>query len=359
MPNCLAIAATAAAGPPLPTGDDRSTLFYDTVVRPTCDQLGLTLLRADELSNAGLPADQLLRLATEVDVVVADLCGSGEELVFALGMRHALGRCTVLVTEGANRVPGTTGTPSIALPPGTTDALTARDQLIAVLSDAVHRAGAVGVEGGTAMVPPPLPAPGPTPSPGAGPTGEPAEDAPGFFDLAFEAEAQLDAITGDMADVEAAIADLVAMVELVGEEMARINHPGASSRMKRAVIHRLAKAIDGPAIDLEAAAEQFAQRMGVAVGAFGSLLEWTANTPRSEWPDSVPHLLDSVVSASSDVQGAADGYEQMTAVIGMMGAASRQLRGPGRRISRSLQVIFRSVAVFQEWRVTALALRQS
>ncbi|MEV7288552.1 hypothetical protein AB0O01_29075 [Streptomyces sp. NPDC093252] len=359
MPNCLAIGATATTRHPLPTTDDRSTLFYDTVVRPTCDHLGLTLLRADELSNAGLSADHLLRLAAEVDVVVADLCDSGQELVFALGMRHALGRCTVLVTEGSSSAPGTVGTPSVAWPPGTSDALTAREQLIAVLSDAVRDTGAAPVGSGTAVVPQPVPAQVPMPSSGAGPTDGPAEDAPGFFDLVFEAEAQLDAITGDMADVDAAVADLVAMVELVGEEMARVNHPGASSSMKPALIHRLAKAIDGPAIDLEAAAERFAQRMGVAVGAFGTFLEWTANTPRSEWPDGVPRLLDWVVTASSDVEAAADGYEQVTAVIGMMGAASRQLRVPGRRISKSLQVIFRSVAVVQEWRVTALALRQS
>ncbi|UUU35621.1 hypothetical protein JIX56_40425 [Streptomyces sp. CA-210063] len=351
MPTCLAIGGTTVpADPPgrsVPNGRHRSMVFYEDVVRPACEQSGLTLLRADALTDAGLPADQLLRLLTEVDVVVADLSGSDDELSFGLGMRHALGRCTVHVTEGSDTPSRAVRTPSIELASHPDGALMARQQLTRLLIDASH--------GPAAAVAPSQPmtrtrteesAPG-------------HDDGPGLFDLAVEAEAQLEAISGDMVDVESALTDLGAMMELIAEDMVRVSHPGASMSSKLAVINRLAKAIDGPAGDLEAAAERFAERMGVAVGAFGAFLEWAADTPRSEWPDGAAEVLDQVATASPEMQTATIGFQEVMALINMFGASSRHLRGPARRIGKSLQTMFRSVAVLEEWQGRAEAIRQA
>ncbi|MGW6603406.1 hypothetical protein [Streptomyces sp. NPDC055036] len=352
MPTCLAICGTttAAADPPgqSPPGErHRSTVLYEDIVRPACAELGLTFLRADRLTEAGLPMDQLLRMFTEVDVVVADLGGSSAELSFGLGVRHALGRCTVHLTEGTEQLPGPGTTPRIPFPSHAADTVTARRQLTNVLAEVLGGGSVLSLPGGS------------TPGPGAEPTAGGDEDAPGLFDLVVEAEAQLEAVSGDMADVESAMTDLGEMMGLIGEDLPRVSHPGASTNMRMAVINRLAKAIDGPADDLAAAAERFAARMGASADALRAFLEWAASTPRREWPEGTEGVLEQVVTASEEVQEAAGAFQEVVALISMFGSSSRQLRRPSRQISTSLQTIFRSVAVLDELRDLAMALRES
>ncbi|MFH8447091.1 hypothetical protein ACH4D3_38575 [Streptomyces sp. NPDC018026] len=350
MPTCLAIGASTIPADPsgrsVPDGRKRATVFYEDVVRPTCEQLGLTLLRADALTDAGLPADQLLRLLAEVDVVVADRSGHDEELSFGLGMRHALGRCTVHVTQGSVTPSRAGRTPSIELASHPDGALTARQQLTMLLIGALREAAAA-VDPSRPMAPTRA-------EPGCG-----HDDEPGLFDLAVEAEAQLEAISADIADVESALSDLGAMMELIAEDMARVSHPGASMSSKLAVINRLAKAIDGPVGDLEAAAERFAERMGAGVGAFGAFLDWAADTPRGEWPDGTLEILNQVATASPNMQTVTIGFQEVMALINLFGASSRHLRGPARRIGRSLQTMFRSVTVLEEWQGRAEAIKRA
>ncbi|MFE4368699.1 hypothetical protein ACFRMN_10710 [Streptomyces sp. NPDC056835] len=348
MPTCLAICGTAADPPgQSPPGErHRSTVLYEDIVRPACAELGLTFLRADRLTEAGLPMDQLLRMFTEVDVVVADLGGSGAELSFGLGVRHALGRCTVHVTEGTEQLPGPGTTPRIPFPSHAADTVTARRHLTSVLAEALGGGSVLSLPSGST--------PGPVAEPTAG-----GEDAPGLFDLVVEAEVQLEAVSGGMADVESAMTDLGEMMGLIGEDMARVSHPGASMNMRMAVINRLAKAIDGPADDLAAAAERFAARMGASADALRAFLEWAASTPRREWPEGAEEVVEQVLTAPEEVQEAAGVFQEVVALISMFGSSSRQLRRPSRQINTSLQTIFRSVAVLDELRDLAMALRES
>lgn len=351
MPTCLAICGTtpAVALPgQSPQGErDRSTVLCEDIVRPACAQLGLTFLRADTLTEAGLPMDQLHRLVTEVDVVVADLCGFGAELSFGLGVRHGLGRCTVHVTEGTEQLPDPGTELRIAFPSHAADTHTARQQLTSLLAEALGGGSVLSLPRGS------------TPGPVAEPTTGGDEDAPGLFDLLVEAEAQLEAISGDMADVESAMTDLGEMMELIGEDMARVNHAGASMNMRMAVINRLAKAIEGPAEDLAAAAGRFVARMEAGAGALRAFLEWTASTPRRDWPEGAEEALEQVVMATGEVQDAAGTFQEVMAVITLLGSSSRQLRRPSQQINTSLQAMFRSVAVLDELRPLAVALRES
>ncbi|MFF4857658.1 hypothetical protein ACFY2N_22460 [Streptomyces rubiginosohelvolus] len=346
MPTCLAIGGTIAAGPDNSSPEawhHRSVTLYEEVVRPVCEQLGLTFLRADRLMEPGLP-DELLRMVTEADVVIADLGVPDVELLFRLGVRHGLRRCTVHVTESGA---GPAGAPHIEFPAHTADVAEARRQLMSALAESVRGEAA-----------PVLPHAQADPGVSFG-AAESDEESPGFFDLVVEAEAQMEAITGDMADVDSAVADLVAMMELIGEEMARVSHPGATTSAKLTVINRLAKAIDGPAGELDAASKRFAERMEVGTAALRAFLEWTVATPRGEWSDGAEELLKDLVEAPWDMQSAAVEFQQVLAVIDMLAASSRQLRGPVRRVSASLRTIFRSVAVLEELQVAAAKRKAS
>ncbi|MEV0846302.1 hypothetical protein AB0J21_10570 [Streptomyces sp. NPDC049954] len=285
-----------------------------------------------------------MSLIREADVVVTDLDELGAELSFELGARHALGRCTVHVTEKTERFLGSGGTPQVPFPSHPAETVTARQQLTSVLAEVLGGGNVLSLTRGS------------TPGAGAEPTA--GDDAPGLMDLIVEAEAQLEAISGDMADVESALTDLGEMMTLIGEEMDRVSHPGASMNMRMAVINRLAKAIEGPADDLAAAAECFAARMGASVDAFRAFLEWAASTPRHEWPEGAEEVLEQVRAAPGEMQEAAGAFQEIMAVISLFGSSSRQLRRPSRLINTALQTIFRSVAVLDELRDLAMALRE-
>ncbi|MFF3526591.1 hypothetical protein ACFYX5_07900 [Streptomyces rubiginosohelvolus] len=250
MPTCLAIGGTIAAGPDNSSPEawrHRSVTLYEEVVRPVCEQLGLTFLRADRLTEPGLP-DELLRMVTEADVVIADLGVPDVELLFRLGVRHGLRRCTVHVTESGA---GPAGAPHIEFPAHTADVAEVRRQLTSALAESVRGEAA-----------PVLPHAQAEPGVSFG-AAESDEESPGFFDLVVEAEAQMEAITGDM------------------------------------------------------------------------------------------------VEAPWDMQSVAVEFQQVLAVIDMLAASSRQLRGPVRRVSASLRTIFRSVAVLEELQVAAAKLKAS
>ncbi|MEU3601825.1 hypothetical protein ABZ714_24355 [Streptomyces sp. NPDC006798] len=182
------------------------------------------------------------------------------------------------------------------------------------------------------------------------------DNAPGLLDLVAEAEVQMEGITKDMADVDAAVADLAAMMELVAEDMARVTHPGARMSAKLTVMHQLAKALDGPAGELESATERLAERMNVAASALNAFMEWAEATPRGQWPDGLTDVLRQLVEAPSET-GPVDFQEAMS-LMHTFGASSRLLRAPARRIGASFQTLFGYLAVMEEWRTTAVRLRQ-
>lgn len=353
MPTtCLAICGMStsphASGGSLPEERHRTTILYEDIVRPACEQLGLTLLRADELAGAGLPRDQVLRMLTEADVVIASLGGPDAELCFGLGMRYALGRRTVYVTEGADQFEGFGAMLRVSVSSLRDDADNARQQLIGVLVEETPYAG-TAPSSPTSVVS--------RHSPEA--ASQDTEDGPGLFDLIVEAEAQMEALGSNLAEVEAAVTDLGEVTGVVMEDMDRVSHPGASMSARMAVLNRLAKAIDGPADDLEAAAERFAERMEVSFAAFKAFLEWASSTPRSEWSDDAEEVLEQVATAHWDVQSTTASFQEGMALINTLGVASRNLRNPSRRITKSFQTIFQSMSVVDELQALAVALKES
>ncbi|MFI5986393.1 hypothetical protein ACIBEA_36725 [Streptomyces sp. NPDC051555] len=346
MPTCLVIDGTAttaySATPCLPEERHRSAVLHEDIVRPVCEQLGLTLLRAGSLAEAGLPLDQLLHLLTEADVVVADLGGSDPDLAFALGARHALGRRTVHVTQDAECRP----TPRTVLrlaflshPDGTA---TARKQLLDVLAaDPVRTDGAI--ETGSAT----------------GAESGPDDNLPGLFDLIVEAEAQMEALADDMADVEAAMSDLAELMMLLGEEMTRVNHSGATANKMMAVVNRLAKAIEGPTGELEAAADRFAERMRTSCTGFQVFLDWLATTPRAEWSEDAEGVLEQIALTDWGAEIESASVQEGMAMINMIGAASRLMRRPVRRITSAFRKMLHSIAMMKELQSKAVELRRS
>lgn len=346
MPTCLVIDGTAtttySAAPCLPEARHRSAVLHEEIVRPVCEQLGLTLLRAGSLAEAGPALDQLLHLLTEADVVVADLGGSDPELAFAFGARHALGRRTVHVAQDAEcrPAPGTVLHLAFSSHPG--GAATARKQLLDALEadplrtdGPIETGSATGTESGL------------------------DENLPGMFDLIVEAETQMEALADDMADVDAAMSDLTEphvapwggndpgqSLRGPGEQEDGRGEPsgqghrgtdrrtgGCSGPLRRTHAHLLHRLPGIPGL----AGRHSSRRMA---GGRGGI----SGTDRL---DGLGRRLE-----SASVQ------EGMT-MINMLGAASRHMRRPARRITSAFRNMLHSIAMMQELHSKAVELRRS
>ncbi|MGW1968719.1 hypothetical protein ACWCOY_10630 [Streptomyces tubercidicus] len=330
-------------------------MFYDDVVGPVCEQLNLSLIRADHVSGSGVLTERLIRHIIEEDIVVADLTGGSPEVVYGLGIRHAVGRCTVHLGEAGTVPFGAGVVPTVQFPALPLGSAEARRELTAALAEGLSGASPLMLPARILLAHMPSPAIGDnslTPA-----TQE--EDRPGLFDLVVAAEAEMEAMVGDLAEVEAAFVDLAAMAELLTEDMLRANRPGTPTSAQLAVINRFAKAIEGPSDDLDTAAARFAGRMNVATDALGALLQWARNTPRDEWSEELHGLLDQVIEMAGELRSSADGAQEIVPVVEMFSQASRQLRKPSRKIGASLRAMFGSVAVFEEWERTARELKES
>ncbi|MCX4736212.1 hypothetical protein [Streptomyces sp. NBC_01363] len=365
MPTCFVIGPNgntrAAADGTTHDIQQRSAVFYEEVVRPVCERFGMTLVRADDVAGAGPLSDRSIRHLIDDDIVIADLTGCSPEVVYGLGIRHTTGRRTVHLCE-AGRAPFVAGAlPTIEYPALPLGSAEARQALMTTLSEGLL---GEGVPGGSPLLPAAR-----VPFPGAmgaaaveGPTPAPAaveEDDPGLWDRVAAAETAMEAIVDDMADVDAALVDLAAMGELLNEDMVRAGLPGTPMSARLVVINRFAKAIEGPADDLEAASGRFVERMNIAADALSAFLQWARDTPRDEWPDEVDELLGQVIGTARDVRESADSVQEVEPLIKMLGMTSRQLRRPSRKIGASLRAMFTSLAMFETWESTARELKQN
>ncbi|MEU2063183.1 hypothetical protein [Streptomyces sp. NPDC013455] len=339
MPTCLAL------GP--------ASLFHEEVVRPVCEELELSLIRADQLADPSPLGDRLVRHLLEEDVVVADLTGGDPSVVLGLGVRHAAGRRTVRLGQAGTVPAGLGALPAIEFPPLPLGRAAARALLRAALAEELDLAAVPAGDrvGGQAA----------RKGEHEGEE-EPAaleESGPGVLELAVAAETEMEAMAEDMMMVEAAFQDLAAMGELSAEDMVRANAPGTPMSAQLAAVNRFAKSIEGPADDLESAAWRLAARMELALGALRAFLEWARDTPRSEWPDNVDPLLDQVIEQAREMREAATAVEEFGPMLLWIGRTSSRLRKPSRKIAASLRTLLGILSPFEECERMARTLKQA
>ena len=72
---------------------------WEEVIQPACAGVGLTPVRADQISEAGDITDQVFRKLRDSHVVIADLTGANPNVMYELGLRHTTGKLTVQIGE--------------------------------------------------------------------------------------------------------------------------------------------------------------------------------------------------------------------------------------------------------------------
>jgi hypothetical protein len=120
-PRPLPMASTSDAGAGLkfdgecfyitPIGEEgseqrqHSDLFMGSLIEPAIQELGLRLVRADQIGEAGLITAQVIEHIVRSPLVIADLSYHNPNVFYELALRHAVRRPIVQIIRSADRVP--------------------------------------------------------------------------------------------------------------------------------------------------------------------------------------------------------------------------------------------------------------
>lgn len=87
----------------MPFGADLEPVFH--VVREAADRSGLRSFRADSISAAGPIIDQIFESIARSGLIVADLTGRNQNVMYELGLANAMGKETLLLSQDIEHVP--------------------------------------------------------------------------------------------------------------------------------------------------------------------------------------------------------------------------------------------------------------
>jgi nucleoside 2-deoxyribosyltransferase len=74
-------------------------------VAPAVTELGLTVVRADELATPGSIMEQIRVAIQQARICIADLTGSNSNVMYELGLAQAAGKPTILISQDLSKVP--------------------------------------------------------------------------------------------------------------------------------------------------------------------------------------------------------------------------------------------------------------
>lgn len=79
--------------------------LYTDVIKPVCNELGLTAIRSDETYSPGLIIADITKQIIEANVIIADITPANPNVYYEVGYAHALNKPTILVAEKPTELP--------------------------------------------------------------------------------------------------------------------------------------------------------------------------------------------------------------------------------------------------------------
>lgn len=80
-------------------------LFLGSIIEPALEEFGLKVVRADQISAAGMISRQMIEHIIRSRLVIADLSYHNPNVFYELGLRHDTGRPTVQIMRGFDQLP--------------------------------------------------------------------------------------------------------------------------------------------------------------------------------------------------------------------------------------------------------------
>ena len=351
-PSCLVIGPigdeNAPYGSPERTRYEESLEVLKKVIEPACDEFHITPVRSDQMHRPGEIPEQVFVALRDYDLVIADLSDANPNVMYELALRHAVGKCAVLLSEWKRLPFDVQWLRTIPFVRSEMGLIDARKKLVEALTAAIE----VGCDRVTATRiirdEPAQPAGVPGPS-AASPTPQPEEEAePGFLDILAEMEAAMPRLSATLEELAGVVGQLGELADRGTAELHELDASGATGVGPRLpVLARFAAALDPPADRLVALSALYSLDINHIDRGVSYLLDRIEAEPQlvGEAPDFPGSLVRLGGSATSSMASS----DTLAESISTLGAAARVLRVPTRRVSDALRSIHAVSAPIWTW----------
>lgn len=78
---------------------DEYNALYAEVIRPTCEEFGYRVVRADDFYTSGQIIDDITRSIKECAIVIADITPNNPNVFYEVGFAHGIGKPTILLSD--------------------------------------------------------------------------------------------------------------------------------------------------------------------------------------------------------------------------------------------------------------------
>lgn len=248
----------APYGSPERSHYEESLEVLKKVVEPACDEFHITPVRSDRMHRPGEIPEQVFVALRDYDLVVADLSDANPNVMYELALRHAVGKCAVLLSEWKRLPFDVQWLRTIPFVRSEMGLIDARKKLVEALRAAIE----VGCDRVTATriirdEPAQLAgAPRPT---ATGPTPQPEEEEPGFLDILAEMEEAMPRLNSTIEEIAGVLGQLGELADHGTAELHELDAAGAPGVGPRLpILARFAGALGSPADRLESLSSRYA-----------------------------------------------------------------------------------------------------
>ncbi|WAL71482.1 hypothetical protein OU787_08200 [Kitasatospora sp. YST-16] len=331
-------------------------LVFETIVEPTCSQLGIEPVRFDQISRTGEITEQIYRQLLAADLVIADVSGGDPDVMYGLGLRHATGKPVIHIGE-AGRLPFDVAPfRTIAFSHSPAELVKARDELAEALSLMLREGFAPLVpvrayHSATGAEPD-----GPPSGSPAGTANPPGDDPPGLLERFTGLAPGLEATSGHITAIIALVTAIAAAAEQLGPDMRRAARDGSPMSVQLAFSKRLSAALTGPASELRKSAQGFTRRMTAIDATVQAALDLFQKVPSTRWSADDRGFLNQLVGISAAARQGAETLALFRTVMDVMIAVHRELRGPAQDIATAVAQLSEAMTVLEAWSLRARKL---
>ena len=85
--------------------NDRFQSYYDKIFSPVVTDVGLNPVKVDEIYTPTQISVDIFQLIQSASIILADVTGKNPNVNYELGIAHALGKKTIIITQGDDDVP--------------------------------------------------------------------------------------------------------------------------------------------------------------------------------------------------------------------------------------------------------------
>jgi hypothetical protein len=353
IPKCFVIGPIgdklAPQGAPARIAYEEALDVYEKVIVPACETNELEPIRADQIAVAGEITQQIVRHLREDDLVIADISGGNPNVMYELGLRHATAKATIQIGEYGQIPFDVAGVRTVQFSRSPLGLIDARKELERAVTAAllegtdplvaaqVMRGVANGAKQGTEV----------TDGRDDAATNDP-EDELGLLEIVARIQEAMPEMTNSAEQIGSVIEQIGSVTEAATEDIDKAA-VSANPQERMTLLAKYAQSISPAAQDLEERTEEFADHVARLDTAVRAMIAFRKAHPDLWDEDDFRLTAMSIAGMAAAGRDGMEGLNVFGNAAEGLGALSRTLRVPGRRISNSVRTMARSVATMDEW----------